>query len=194
MTNPPAWAESVLRLFLTSEHRDSVSGDLLEEYRERVQAGGDRAAADRWYLREVGGFFWRATWAWGAVLALLALGRFALDVFVPPASFHVRSSVTTYSYVATFMAIGFHAVWRGRSFEDAVPAVLGAQIMAMLMIWAASLVILGIRHGPQTLTAIELGRGIGRGFALLLVLSGPAILFAGLGGAAALILPHRRTG
>ena len=33
---PPAWAESVLRLLLPSRNRDSVSGDLLEEYRDVV--------------------------------------------------------------------------------------------------------------------------------------------------------------
>ncbi len=191
-SNPPASAEAALRLFLKSEYRESVSGDLLEKYREMIHVGRGHAAADRWYLRQVAGFLWRATWAWGAVLALLALGRFALDVFVPPASFYTRAMVTTWSHIAIFTIIGFHAVRRGRSFEDALPAVLGAQIMAILMIWTGSLVILGIWHDPQTLTAIEQSGGIAEGFALPIVMTGPAILLAGLGGAAAVVLPRSR--
>ena len=48
MTMPPRWAESLLRMLLSSADRDSVSGDLLEEYRESVvPALGDRA--NGWY-------------------------------------------------------------------------------------------------------------------------------------------------
>src|SRR5688500_10263372 len=33
---PPRWAEAILRLLLKPEDRESVSGDLLEEYRETI--------------------------------------------------------------------------------------------------------------------------------------------------------------
>src|SRR6266508_4198012 len=89
-SNPPAFVEAVLRLCLKPEDRDSVSGDLLEEYRESIHGGRDRLAADRRYVRQAAGFIWRATWAWAALLAVLTLGRSALDVFVPPASFATR--------------------------------------------------------------------------------------------------------
>ena len=53
-TLPPQWAESLLRLILRPDDRDSVSGDLLEEYRESiVPALG--ATANRWYIRQVRG-------------------------------------------------------------------------------------------------------------------------------------------
>jgi hypothetical protein len=32
--NPPSWAEVLVRLFLAPRDRDTVTGDLLEEYRE----------------------------------------------------------------------------------------------------------------------------------------------------------------
>ena len=210
--NPPAWAEAILCLFLRSEDRDTVSGDLLEEYREAVQAGGDRPAADRAYLRQAAGFLWRATWMWAVLLALLTLGRFALDVFVRPASFHMRSVVDTYLHVAVFLAIGFGAAWRRRSvhadagpggpergverglerLSDAVAAVLSTQIMANLMIFAGNLVFLGIWHDTQTLTAIEQSGGIGEVFFLPVVVTAPAVLLSILGGTAALILPRPR--
>ena len=65
---PPRWAEAVLRLMLPRGDRDSVSGDLLEEYRESiVPALGRRAAA--WYVRQLAGYLWRITWGWGGLVA-----------------------------------------------------------------------------------------------------------------------------
>ena len=190
--NPPALAEAVLRLFLKPEDRESVSGDLLEDIREMIHAGRDRLAADYWYVRQVPGFLWRSTWAVATLLALLTLGRFALDVFVPPASFYTRATVTTYSHVAFFIIVGFRAARRGRSVADSAAAALSAQIMAILMIFAGTLAFLGIWHDPQTLTAIEQSGGIGELFILPLMVTGPAVLFSMLGGAAGLILAKSR--
>jgi hypothetical protein len=49
---PPRWAESLLRMLLAPEDRDSVSGDLLEEYRESI-VPALRGKADGWYVRQV---------------------------------------------------------------------------------------------------------------------------------------------
>ena len=38
-TLPPRWAESLLRMILPSKDCDSISGDLLEEYRESIPIG-----------------------------------------------------------------------------------------------------------------------------------------------------------
>jgi hypothetical protein len=205
--NPPAWAEAILPLFLKPEDRESVSGDLLEDYRETIQAGGNRLAADRAYVRQAAGFLWRATWMWAVLLALLALGRFALDMFVPPASFHMRSVVTTCLHVAVFVVIGFRAAWRRRSADvDAiqdglerlsggVAAAVAAQVMAAVLIYAGTLLFLGFRHDPQTIVAIERSGGFAEMFGLPIVLTGPAILLSLVGGAAGLIVPRpqRRT-
>ena len=44
--SPPAWADALLRLLLPPASRESVSGDLLEEFREtivpRARTGGRR--------------------------------------------------------------------------------------------------------------------------------------------------------
>ena len=198
--DPPALGEVLLWVFLKPEDRDCVAGDLLEEYREMILAGRDRAAANRWYLRQVAGFLWRSTWAWAAILAALALGRGALDVFVPPASWGARAHVTTYAHIAAFIVISFRAARRGRSLAgsvpaslaDAVAAVLSTQIMANLMIFAGNLVFLGIWHDPQTLSAIEQSGGMGEMFFLPVVITAPAVLLSLVGGSAALIVPRRR--
>ena len=46
-TRPPEWAEALLRLLLKPEDRESVSGDLLEEYRQSVVPERGRGADAR---------------------------------------------------------------------------------------------------------------------------------------------------
>jgi len=72
MPNPPEAAELILRALLPVDARESVSGDLLEEYREsRVPAAGE-LRADLWYWRQVGGLWLRAYW-WLVVPAVMFL-------------------------------------------------------------------------------------------------------------------------
>jgi hypothetical protein len=78
MPNPPEAAELILRALLPVDARESVSGDLLGEYREsRVPAAGE-LRADLWYWRQVGGLWMRAYW-WLVVAVVLLLG--VHDVF-----------------------------------------------------------------------------------------------------------------
>lgn len=56
---PPRWSESLLRALLRDRDRDTISGDLLEEYRESaVPTLGERGAR-RWYRRQVAWLVWR---------------------------------------------------------------------------------------------------------------------------------------
>src|SRR5205085_1777641 len=59
---PPAWAEAVLRLVLSAKDRETVSGDLLEAYRDSIRPTRRQPAADCWYVRQVLGFVWRSHW------------------------------------------------------------------------------------------------------------------------------------
>ncbi len=49
---PPRWAERFLRHALSPTDRDTITGDLLEEYRETIVPALGIAAARRWYLRQ----------------------------------------------------------------------------------------------------------------------------------------------
>ena len=51
--NPPRWAERLLRALLTPANRDTVTGDLLEEYREAIRPARGAVRARLWYLRQV---------------------------------------------------------------------------------------------------------------------------------------------
>src|SRR4029079_4951668 len=94
-------------------------------------------AADSWYVRQVAGFVWRATWWWGVLLASTVIIRSALDWFVPPATFAARAAVTTRAPVALFAAAGFWSAWRTRSLAAGV---LGGMVMGVI---SAALVVAG---------------------------------------------------
>jgi hypothetical protein len=49
--NPPQWAERLLRRTLSPANRDTITGDLLEEYREVILPARGVVGARRWYLR-----------------------------------------------------------------------------------------------------------------------------------------------
>ncbi|HTZ73506.1 MAG TPA: hypothetical protein VMB47_06275 [Candidatus Aquilonibacter sp.] len=50
---PPRWMERILRAMLKKRDRDTISGDLLEEFREDIFPTKGRIRADLWYLRQV---------------------------------------------------------------------------------------------------------------------------------------------
>jgi len=100
---PPVWAESILRVVLKRTDFDSVSGDLLEEYREVVYPGRGRDGADRWYVAQVVGFGMRSFAVWGVLFGAAAVARDALDQFVPTQDFALRSAVSTYVGVSILL-------------------------------------------------------------------------------------------
>ena len=112
---PPRWAESLFRLLLPPADRDSVSGDLLEAYREAiVPALGGKA--DGWYVRQVAGYLLRKAWVWGAVVGAILVTRHLFDSLAPvrytPGVVHPRSAIMSYALIATFgLCSGWHA-WR----------------------------------------------------------------------------------
>ena len=114
-TLPPRWAESLLRTMLRPQDRESISGDLLEEYRQSiVPALGARA--DRWYVRQVGWYVLRTTLPWAALVGAILVGRYLLDTLVPthysPGVIHPRSTIMSWALIATYALGGCWQAWR----------------------------------------------------------------------------------
>src|SRR5262245_13005384 len=120
MIQPLRWAESVLRVLLTTDEAETIAGDLVEQYRDSVYPVKGRLRADLWFAGQVVGFAWRATWVWVAIFSVLMTGRTALDWFLPPADFYVRSAVTTYSAISIFVGCGMVAAYRSRSLRSSI--------------------------------------------------------------------------
>jgi hypothetical protein len=179
---PPDWAEAFLRLALKYDDRDSVSGDLLEEYRERVRGGATEAACDAWYVRQVAGFIVRATWLWALLFSVPYVARGAYDWLVPTTYFYTRSAVTTRVAVATLLCVGLWAGWRSRSIAAAifVTAVV-SQIAAVLSVIGVSILLLAF-YSTAVRTAIDGSGGLEEAYVLPFMFILPALIFGALGG------------
>jgi hypothetical protein len=53
---PPRWAEILLERLLAARDRETVAGDLREEYADSIVPRRGRLRADLWYLRQVSSF------------------------------------------------------------------------------------------------------------------------------------------
>jgi len=160
---PPQWAESLLRLLLRPEDRESVSGDLLEEYREtRLPAIG--RAADAWYVRQVGSFLWRASWRWGALLGATLVIRYLFDTLAPPADYWLRATIVSYIILGACALAGCTAAWRTHSFRAGVLTSVGAATIGALLSIGGTTVMLVIWHDPAMLDAWRNSGGLQEAF------------------------------
>ena len=77
-SNPPRWAEAVLRSLLRPSDRESIPGDLLEEYREVRQPALGTFRADAWYVKHVLSVLWLLIWPWTVAMAGLSVASLAV--------------------------------------------------------------------------------------------------------------------
>jgi polar amino acid transport system substrate-binding protein len=160
---PPRWAESLLRLILNPKDRESVSGDLLEEYRDTiVPALGP--AASRWYARKVGSFLLRASWGWGAFLGAALVIRYLLDTLVPPRDYLLRAAILSYTIIGASLFAGFFAAWRTRTIRAGVLISISAATIGALFSIVGTAVMLALRHDDATLDAWRNSGGLDEAF------------------------------
>ena len=107
MKRPPLWAVRLLRALLDARDRDAVAGDLLEEYRDRAQAG------PVWYISQVLSFvncrslgrlpfaLFPGSAVWAAVAGLVQLTMLWL---LPQA--RISTAWSVFCIVAVVLAIG----------------------------------------------------------------------------------------
>ena len=181
---PPAWAEAALTLVLAPRDRDSVSGDLLEAYRDSVVPARGPAAANAWYVRQVAGFVWRATWLWALAFSVAFVARNAYDWLVPTTDFHQRAEVTTYIAVATLLLTGFSAAWRSRSaIAGLLVTILASQIAAVFSVVGSS-ILLAFLRSPKIDANIAGSGGIEEVYVLPFLMIVPATILGTVSGVA----------
>ena len=71
--SPPRWAEALLRSLLRPSDRESISGDLLEEYRAARRPALGAFGANAWYMKHVLSVLWRLIWPCALALAGVTL-------------------------------------------------------------------------------------------------------------------------
>ena len=179
---PPSWADLLLQLVLRPVDREPVSGDLLEEYRERVVPLRGGVYADCWYVLQVLGYVWRATGWWALVFSGLFLIRSGYDWLVPTTDFFTRSTVTTIAAASTLSIVGFRAAWRAQSIvAGTLLTVLTSQLAAVMSVTGATLMLI-VWHDEATLRAIAGSGGLSEEFVLPFLMIVPAVVLGATGG------------
>jgi hypothetical protein len=129
-------ADLVLRLLLSPRDRETVSGDLLEEYREHVLPSRGRVLAALWYWRQVIGFARPLTV--GLALGVLAGVYNVIDTAIEPLADDSSGAMLRLFAVvlAAFCLPAGLAGVRTRRFRDTVLAglVVGATTFFVLCI------------------------------------------------------------
>jgi hypothetical protein len=162
-TLPPRWAESLLRMMLAPKDRDSVSGDLLEEYRTSIvpSLGG---GANRWYIRQAVGYVLRQTWMWGALVAVILVTRHLFDSLTPihytPHVVPFRGAVTSWTLIAAVSLGPAWQTWRSGHLRSGFVQVVATAMLGGVLTCAGTLACLAIWHDPATLLAIQNSGGI----------------------------------
>lgn len=90
-SSPPRWAEALLRAVLAPRDRDTITGDLLEEYREVALPALGPTRATCWYLRHVWSLMAitptsrivRMTTVWAAAFVAVMIVRMIVDAMAP---------------------------------------------------------------------------------------------------------------
>lgn len=160
---PPRWAELLLRLLLKPKDRESVSGDLLEEYRATIVPTRG-SAANRWYVRQVGSFLWRASWSWGALIGGALVIRYLLDTLAPPRDYWLRATILSYTVIGASLFTALCASWRTLSIRAGVLISITAATIGALLSIAGTSVMLAIWHDPATLDAWRASGGLEEAF------------------------------
>lgn len=188
---PPAWADAWLQLLLPARDRETVSGDLMEEYRENVRPRSSKLAADVWYLGQVGRFAWRQA-LWALALAAIFEGRTAYDWFAPTTNFQARSDVTTYLMISTLLVIGASTTLRTRSFKAGMISTLSALIGSAVLCTAMTSFLYWNWRSPDLIAAIKQSGGLSEVFALPLLLIVPGTIVGAIGASFAAASYRRR--
>lgn len=179
---PPEWAERVLHAFLSQRAFESVSGDLLEEYRDTVFPARGRRGADAWYLSQVIGYAWRSAGLWATLFAASFLVRTAIDWRLPTTDFHLRSTVSTSLGLGIFLLAGFWAGSRTGSIRAAAIVGLVTAGLAVPLQLLGDVLLITLWHDPVTLSAIRGSGGLGEVFTLPLITVLPCALVSAVGG------------
>jgi heme/copper-type cytochrome/quinol oxidase subunit 3 len=172
----------LLRLFLKPEVFTSVSGDLLEQYRDSIHPARGLLRADQWYVTQVLGFVLRGTRLWAVLFAAAYVARTAFDWLRPTTDFQTRSEVSTALAAGILLASGFWVAWRSGSFAAGAAVGLATTAIAAVLSIAGVAVLLAIWHDPQTMAAIRGSGDLEESLVLPTFLILPGVAIAGVGG------------
>ena len=144
MPNPPARAQALVAMLVPRKTRDSILGDLLEEYRDAQVPERGKTAADRWFIRQALGFLWRTAVVPGALVASVMTGRMLVDAAAPVADTAGRAWITTLATMMIFAFTGFRLGRVTRRVSGAFVTALAATVVGTIGAYLAAFLSMGI--------------------------------------------------
>jgi len=143
--HPPGWAQWLVSALVPARTRESVLGDLLEEYRDGQMTARGTAAASAWYVRQALAFLWRAAHPIGLAVAGNLSGRLLCDVVLTSTArdLYARALITTLLAMAIFMWFGFRLGQTTGRTAGAAAAALAGTVIATLYAYVFVLACMG---------------------------------------------------
>lgn len=146
--DPPLFASELLALVVPSRHRDGITGDLLEEYREvRLPERGE-ANADAWYVRQLVACSWGAARWWALGLGAISGARGVIDILVPTQDYYLRALWTTWLSISVLTCCGVYAGWYYGHVRSGTVIGIAVGLIGSLVGLLPPLVFLGFGFGP----------------------------------------------
>ena len=133
MAHPPARAQRLLASLVPQSRRDSIVGDLLEEYNQTQVPDHGVAAADRWFMRQALGFLWSAAAIPGLLVGCVITARTLVDAAAPVAETAGRAWMTTLAVMLIFMFTGLALGLSRRPFGGVVVTALAATVVGTVV-------------------------------------------------------------
>jgi hypothetical protein len=177
---PPRWAQRVLESTLMARDQETIAGDLLEEYRERIGQGHGVRSVDVWYAKQVASLMWIAALPGPVLLAAAVFTRF-LSIAWPATEFGQRVIMILAATGATYFLAGAYGGWLTRRVRAGTAIVVTAITVVLLVNPAATLVHATLWRDPPTSSALRISGGY---FALVMFPAFPLGLLVAIGGAA----------
>lgn len=134
------WADIVLRLVLRDRDRETISGDLLEEYYEEALPSLGALRARLWYARQVASFISPVTW--GLTIGIAAGALQLIDTAIEPLADDSAPGmlVIVGTLLVLWTAASYLATQRADRFREAVLAGLLVGLASICVLHFAAIV------------------------------------------------------
>jgi hypothetical protein len=142
--SPPRWAETLLRSLLRPSDRESISGDLLEEYRAARRPALGALRANAWYIKHVLSVFWHlirpcALGLAGLTLLSLIVKSWSREAFLGYGSL-VQAPGLSLLHALVYLWAGYHGSQRTRLIRTGMLAAGGTGFVGFTVLFVAAVI------------------------------------------------------
>jgi hypothetical protein len=183
-TDPPRWADALLRMLVRRADAESIPGDLLEEYREVRRPTLGRVRADAWYVRHVLSVLGRVIAPCAMSIAAFKLS--VLGVKIPGNRSLVQAPGVSLVEAAIYLCGSFYASRRTGRTATGVVVTATASALGFAMVFGLA----EIREPDLIVLAVQKPIFLLIPAAVFVIALSFAVVFGTMGGALGRVLPR----